>query len=304
MPSSTVVPPFKEGRVIDGEVTKYNVVNVFPEGASGLKASRWATPAQPTPSQATEPQPGLNIKGGLMASRWAIPAAPGPTPKGKSTRHDDVSDQQNNKLTFTAVSSEARPQTVAQTQQQPTLPGPSAARPQTDAQTTTARGLKASRWATSSAEPTSPRQPVTLPSSAPSAARPQTVAQTATTHGLKASRWATPAAHQTPPRPTPSAARPQTEAQTPEPFKFSPTEVDTVTVVNVFPPGAKGLKASRWAAPPAQQTTTRPTPSAARPETEAQTSEPFKFSPKEVDTVTVVNVFPPGAKGLKASRWA
>lgn len=172
-----MITSVKAARVIDGEKTKYNVTNVFPEGAKGLAASRWATPAQPTPpSKPAQPQPGL------------VQRTPNP--------------------------SAAQPQTAAQTK---TIITSVAAARVIDGEKTKynvinvlppgAKGLAASRWATP-AQPAPPRAPKTVPARA--------------------------------------AAPPAAKTDAGE-FKFSPKEVDTITMVNKFPPGAKGLKASRWA---------------------------------------------------------
>ncbi|KAM7182679.1 hypothetical protein V8F33_014117 [Rhypophila sp. PSN 637] len=77
-------------------------------------------------------------------------------------------------------------------------------------------------------------------------------------------------------------------------------ESPRITMVNPLPPGAKGLAASRWATPaePTHQTKPASTkPALTKP---APTTVLYKETPR----VTTVNKFPPGAKGLAASRWA
>ncbi|KAM7219370.1 hypothetical protein V8F06_005269 [Rhypophila decipiens] len=121
--------------------------------------------------------------------------------------------------------------------------------------------------------------------------------------GLAASRWATPtkAAPQSKPATMTKRAGPTKAA--------APTvlckEVPRVTMENPLPKGAKGLAASRCATPAKPAPPTKP---ASSPSIKPAPAEPAPATARvlcqEVTKVSMVNPFPPGAKGLAASRWA
>ncbi|KAK4211066.1 hypothetical protein QBC37DRAFT_376411 [Rhypophila decipiens] len=90
------------------------------------------------------------------------------------------------------------------------------------------------------------------------------------------------------------------EVTKPTPRTVLCQESPRVTMVNPMPQGAKGLAASRWATPAKATPPTKPVSTKPAPTKPASKTVLCQESPG----VTMVNTFPPGAKGLAASRWA
>ncbi|KAM7182680.1 hypothetical protein V8F33_014118 [Rhypophila sp. PSN 637] len=158
-----------------------------------------------------------------------------------------------------------------------------------------AKGLAASRWATPTPTQTTKAAPTPTPTTKPTAVLCKEVPKVT----MARKDWphhVGPHQHQQ----QHSLPLPPTPAVEPTPTRVLCKEVPKVKMVNTFPPGAKGLATSRWATPTPTATTTQTTPIP----TPTTKPTPTTVLCKEVQKVTMVNPFPPGAKGLAASRWA